>query len=100
MVKGKCQLLLIHFCFHLVVLIHDRCNNPEIWLLLLSDCILFFVVKDGIYQLRCPGKTIKSLPKPPYLSLRETHVRQVASQPCSILLINTVRYNTLVLRGT
>eukprot|EP00047_Mylnosiga_fluctuans_P023038 m.130918 g.130918 ORF g.130918 m.130918 type:complete len:1555 (+) comp9462_c0_seq1:737-5401(+) len=61
----------------------------EIHVMLLADVVLFFVVRDGVFSLRCPGKTLRGGARSPCISLREILVRPEASQAGSILLVYT-----------
>lgn len=70
----------------------DHQPKREVYVILMSDVILFTQQRDGQFLLKCPGKNpINGRAKSPVLRLRETHIRTEANQKRGIIIINKVR---------
>lgn len=62
----------------------------EVYVILLTDVMLFTLQREGNFLLKCPGKTRTGESKKPVLRHREAHVRPNPTNPKGIYLIGKV----------
>ncbi len=60
-------------------------------MLLFSDMIIFTVMRESHFVVKCPGRTLNKQAKYPVLFLKDTHIREELTQSKGILLIDKVR---------
>lgn len=67
----------------------DHAPPREVYVILLTDVILFTQMREGNYLLKCPGKTLNGRSKNPVLRLKGTHVRPEGNHK-GIIIISKV----------
>lgn len=61
----------------------------EVYVILMTDVLLFTQLREGTFVLKCPGKTLNGRNKNPVLRLRGAHVRPEGNQK-GIIIISKV----------